>query len=75
VSEPRKPFWLSKAKIAAIITGILAAYSAVAGIFHYPAVPDWAYAALGGLGLYGVRTAIEDNKAAIDTALPTGKTE
>lgn len=54
-----KPWYKSKAKLAAIIMAIVSAIQPVSTAFGHPfQVPLWVIEFLTGLGLYGVRDAI-----------------
>ena len=48
-----KPWWQSKAVWAGFIAVILSAYSTASAQFGLPPVPDFVYAILGALGIYG----------------------
>lgn len=54
-----KTWYKSKAKIAAIVTAIVAAIQPISTAFGTPiVVPQWVIELLIGLGIYGVRDAI-----------------
>lgn len=54
-----KPWYKSKAKLAAIVGVLVAAVQPISTAFGHPiAVPTWVLEFLGGVGLYGVRDAI-----------------
>lgn len=54
-----KPWYLSKAKVAAIIMAIVSSIQPISMAFGHPVqVPLWVIEFLTGLGLYGVRDAI-----------------
>jgi hypothetical protein len=54
-----KPWYKSKAKVGAILMAILAAVQPVTTAFGHPIqVPLWVYEFLAGLGIYGVRNAL-----------------
>lgn len=52
-----KPWWQSKAVWAGVIAVIIAAYDTASVQFGLPPVPDFLYAILGALGIYGRVTA------------------
>ena len=55
-----KPWYKSKAKIAAIVTVIIGAVQPISAAFGHPIqVPDFIIQLLIGLGIYGVRDAIK----------------
>lgn len=55
-----KKWYLSKAKLAAIVTVIVGAVGPISSAFGHPiAVPDFVIQVLIGLGIYGVRDAIK----------------
>lgn len=55
-----KPWYKSKAKLAAIIGVILAAVTPISTAFGHPiVVPNWVLEFLAGVGLYGLRDAIQ----------------
>lgn len=57
--EDNKPFYKSKAKMAAIIGVILAGIQPISKAFgHEIIVPNFVFEVLAGMGLYGVRDAI-----------------
>ncbi len=59
VVEQPKPWYKSKAKIAAVVTVIVGAIQPLSTAFGHPIViPNWVIEALIGLGIYGVRDAI-----------------
>lgn len=47
-----KKWWLSKGIWTAVVTGLMGIYMTVQPIAGLPAVPEWVFAILGGLGLY-----------------------
>lgn len=51
--EQKKPWWQSKAVWAGFFAVILSAYSTASAQFGLPPVPDFVYAILGALGIYG----------------------
>jgi hypothetical protein len=53
----KKVWWQSKTILAGIATVALVAYSEASNIFGLPPVPDYIYAVLGALGVYGRVTA------------------
>jgi len=58
--EEKKPWYKSKAKLAAIVMAIVACVQPVSTAFGHPVqVPLWVIEFLTGLGLYGVRDAIK----------------
>lgn len=55
-----KPWYKSKAKIAAILGVLIAAVQPISTAFGHPfIVPNWILELLAGIGLYGVRDAIK----------------
>ncbi len=52
-----KSWWKSKTIWAGVVAVILAAYGTAAAQFNLPAVPEWVFALLGALGVYGRVTA------------------
>lgn len=52
-----KPWWQSKAVWAGAIAVLIAAYDTASAQFGLPPVPDFVYAILGALGIYGRVTA------------------
>ena len=58
--EDKKPFWKSKAKMSALIIAVLGCVQPVSTAFGHPfQVPLWVYEMLAGIGIYGVRDAIQ----------------
>lgn len=56
-----KPFWQSKAKMAAIITAVVASIQPISTAFGHPyQLPLWIIEFLMGVGLYGIRDAIKN---------------
>jgi hypothetical protein len=53
----KKAWWQSKTILAGIATVALVAYSEASSIFGLPPVPEYVYAILGALGIYGRMTA------------------
>ncbi len=54
-----KPWYKSKAKIAAVVMAVVSAIQPVSTAFGHPVqVPLWVIEILTGLGIYGVRDAI-----------------
>jgi hypothetical protein len=53
----KKPWWQSKTVLAGVATVALVAYSEASSIFGLPPVPEYVYAVLGALGIYGRMTA------------------
>jgi hypothetical protein len=51
--ETVKPWWKSKTVWAGVFTVALVAYNAASENFGLPPVPDFVYAILGALGVYG----------------------
>jgi hypothetical protein len=51
--EDKKPWFKSKAVIAGVIAIFLAAYDTASMQFGLAPVPDFVYAVLGALGIYG----------------------
>jgi hypothetical protein len=49
----QKRWWQSKAVWAGTIAVMLSAYSTASAQFGLPPVPDFVYAVLGALGIYG----------------------
>lgn len=63
VTDP-KPWYQSKAKLAAIVTAIVACIQPVSTALGHPyQVPLWVIEFLMGLGIYGVRDAIKPPQA------------
>lgn len=55
-----KPWYKSKAKLAAIVTVLVGAIQPISTAFGHPiTVPDFVIQLLIGLGIYGVRDAIK----------------
>lgn len=55
-----KPWWKSKAKIAAIITVLVGAIHPISEAMGHPiTVPDWGIQILVGMGMYGIRDSIK----------------
>ncbi len=55
----KKPWFKSKAKLAAIITAVVASIQPISTAFGHPyQVPLWVIELLTGIGIYGVRDAI-----------------
>ncbi len=58
IVAPTKPWYLSKAIWAAVVTAILGAIQPISAALGHPiAVPLWVLEILTGLGLYGLRVA------------------
>lgn len=58
-STTDKPWYKSKAKIAAIVMTIVSAIQPISTAFGHPMqVPLWVIEILTGLGIYGVRDAV-----------------
>jgi len=56
----QKPWYLSKAKIAAIVTVLVGAVEPISRAFGYPVeIPSYVIEVLIGIGIYGVRDAIK----------------
>ena len=54
-----KPWYKSKAKVAAIVMAVVSAIQPISTAFGHPVqVPLWVIEVLTGLGIYGVRDAI-----------------
>jgi hypothetical protein len=51
--ETTKAWWMSKTIWAGVLTVLLTAYNAASETFGLPPVPDFVYAILGALGIYG----------------------
>lgn len=47
-----KKWWQSKGVWTGVITGLLGIYASVGPAVHAPAIPEWVFALLGGLGIY-----------------------
>lgn len=47
-----KKWFLSKSVWTGIVTGLLGIYSVIAPNVGGPAIPEWVFALLGGLGVY-----------------------
>ena len=59
-NELPKPWYKSKAKVAAIVTALVGIIQPVSmALGHELVVPDWILQALIGLGIYGVRDAMK----------------
>jgi hypothetical protein len=52
-----KSWWRSKTIWAGVVAVILAGYGTAATQFGLPPVPEWIFALLGALGVYGRTTA------------------
>ena len=52
-----KKWYLSKTIWSGIVAVIVAAYNSASAQFGLPAIPEYAYAILGALGIYGRATA------------------
>ena len=60
VNVAPKPWYLSKAKLAAIVTVIVGAIQPISSAFGHPiVVPQFVIELLIGLGVYGIRDAIK----------------
>lgn len=56
--EETKPKWKSKTVWAAVIGAVLAAVQPVSAALGHPVtIPAWVFELLGGMGLYGLRSA------------------
>ena len=59
---PAKPFWQSKAVIAAVVTVIVGAIQPISTALGHPIViPEWVIQVLAGIGIYGIRDAVGKN--------------
>jgi hypothetical protein len=55
--DEKKPWYKSKTILSAVVAILLSGYATAAQHFGLPAVPEWAFALLAGLGVYGRATA------------------
>ncbi len=55
--DDTKKWWASKGVWAGIITGLLGIYATLQPVAHLPAIPEWIFALLGGIGVYTRATA------------------
>lgn len=55
--ENKKPWYKSKAVLSGVVAIGIAAYNQAIVYFNVPPVPDYVYAILGALGIYGRVTA------------------
>ena len=56
-----KPWYLSKAKLAAIVTVVVSAVGPISTAFGKPiTIPAWVIEVLIGLGIYGIRDSIKN---------------
>lgn len=60
--ETTKAWWMSKTIWAGVLTVLLTAYNAASESFGLPPVPDFVYAILGALGIYGRSVATKEVK-------------
>lgn len=60
--DDSKKWWKSKTVLSGIVAVGLAAYSTAADHFGLPATPEWVFAILGALGVYGRVTATKEIK-------------
>jgi len=47
-----KKWYLSKGVWTGIVTGLIGIYSVIAPHVNGPAIPEWVFALLGGMGIY-----------------------
>lgn len=57
--EEKKSWWKSKTVWAGVVSVIVAGYNAAAANWNLPQIPEWAFALLGGLGVYSRVTATQ----------------
>lgn len=50
--EGTKKWWQSKNVWTGIVTGLLGIYMSLQPVLSVPAIPEWVFALLGGLGVY-----------------------
>lgn len=55
--EDSKKWYQSKGVWAGVITGLLGIYGTLQPGLHFPVIPEWVFALLGGLGIYARATA------------------
>lgn len=55
--DDKKRWWKSKTVWSGVIAVLVAGYNAAATQWSIPAIPEWVFALLGGLGVYGRVTA------------------